>query len=345
MLMICFFENFPSERAFASRCADSLSLRALRKNGLHKGRHLGVDSSVIEANASLREFVHRNTGEQYWEYVKRLAAEVGINPDDIKAVRRFDRKRKGRKASHEDWVNPHASKRCKEKRNGTVRQVPSKAKRAVKSKSGKVLLRKRGQHIERSFAHVLNLVGMRRATMRGTLNLTKHHLAAVLVYELSRLMRYLTGNGKPKQWLAAAGEEFFCLVTGMWRRLSAIRGEMCWNCSPNFSISLILCEMLLWCETTVFNRLLVLSVKMASRSMLCQLIPKGSHDYEKNNISVNSCWFQYCYQSSGNGLGIYNRAFRFSCCVPSVGMEGTCKIQRRGIGRKESGSKVDMGAP
>jgi transposase len=120
MLMIGFFENLPSERAIASRCADSLSLRAflgyeldeatpdhsslskirtrlgpemfqaafelvlqgLYEHGLLKGRDLGIDSSIIEANASLRELQHRNTEEAYWEYVKRLAAEEGIDPDD-----------------------------------------------------------------------------------------------------------------------------------------------------------------------------------------------------------------------------------------------------------------------
>ena len=145
MLMIGFFENLPSERSIASRCADSLSLRAflgyqidqdtpdhsslsvirnrlgeeiyqsalelvltgLRDHGLLKGRHLGIDSSVIEANASLRELVHRNTEEQYWDYVKRLAADAGIDPDDTKAVRQFDRKREGRSTSNKEWVNPH----------------------------------------------------------------------------------------------------------------------------------------------------------------------------------------------------------------------------------------------
>jgi len=145
MLMIGFFENLPSERAIANRCADSLSLRAflgygfdedtpdhsslsairnrldldqfrcghevvlagLRKAGLLKGRHLGIDSSVMEANASLRELQNRNTSEGYHDYVKKLAAESGIDPKDTKAVRRFDKKRKGRKTSNEEWVNPH----------------------------------------------------------------------------------------------------------------------------------------------------------------------------------------------------------------------------------------------
>ena len=297
-------------------------LRALRGHGLLKGRHLGIDSSVIEANASLRELVHRNTEEQYWEYVKRLAAEAGIDPDDTKAVRRFDKKRTGRKTSNEDWVNPHdpdakagmtkhgacdmiykpehtvdlesgaivaatvrlgnegdtqelagrvlfagqtlsrvcedpkqtkvlrsltadegyfaveeicglqgegirtiigdphATQRRKEKQDSTVKRVLSGAKRAVKSKSGKALLRKRGEHIERSFAHVLDQGGMRRATLRGKMNLTKRHLAAVLVYDLSLLMRHLTGHGTPKQWLAAAEEAILCLMAMIRRWLT-----------------------------------------------------------------------------------------------------------------------------
>jgi transposase len=145
MLMIGFFGNLPSERAIASRCADLLLLRAflgyvldqatpghsslsvirgrlgtaiyqaalglvlcgLREHGLLKRRHLGIDSSVIEANASMRELFHRNTEEQYLDYVKRLAAEAGIDPDDTKAVRRFDKKREGRTTSNREWVNPH----------------------------------------------------------------------------------------------------------------------------------------------------------------------------------------------------------------------------------------------
>lgn len=378
MLMIGFFENLPSERAIASRCADSLSLRAflgygleeetpdhsslsvirtrlgpevfqsalelvlraLHDHGLLKGRHLGIDSSVIEANASLRELVHRNTEEQYWQYVKRLAAEAGIDPEDTKAVRRFDKKRTGRKTSNEDWVNPHdpdakvgmtkhgacdmiykpehtadlesgaivaATVRCgnegdtqqlaqrvlaagetlarvcgdpkqtrvlrsltadegyfgveeicglqgegirtiigdphaalrrKDKQDGTVRQVLSKAKRAVKSKSGKALLRKRGQHIERSFAHVLDQGGMRRATLRGTLDLTKRHLAAVLVYDLSLLMRHLTGHGTPKQWLAAAGKAVLSLLPKIWNRQAAGIGGRGRVVMPNCPIRL-----------------------------------------------------------------------------------------------------------
>src|SRR3974390_111488 len=144
MIMVGFFEDLPSERAIAARCADSMSIRAflkyelhertpdhssctvirqrlgleiyeriftltlqaLREHGLLRGKNLGIDASVIEANASLRALVNRNTEEQYWDYVKRLAAQEGIDPDDTAAVRKFDRNRPG-KGSNAEWVNPH----------------------------------------------------------------------------------------------------------------------------------------------------------------------------------------------------------------------------------------------
>ena len=83
-----------------------LILSALNQHGLLKGRNLGIDASVIEANAALRSLVNRNTAEAYWKYVQRLARENGIDPKDADAVRRFDRKRP-KKMSNEEWVNPY----------------------------------------------------------------------------------------------------------------------------------------------------------------------------------------------------------------------------------------------
>lgn len=356
MIMVGFFEDLPSERAIAARCADSMAIRAflhyelneqtpdhssftvirqrlglelyerifnltlaaLREHGLLRGKHLGIDSSVIEANASLRALVHRNTEEQYWDYVKRLAAEKGIDPDDAAAVRKFDRHRPG-KGSNQEWVNPHdpdakigrtkhgatdmiykpeavvdldtgaivqaqvhtgdqadhkematrvleaqqninqaagekldtltvnsvtsdkgyyAVNELHELQQEAIRTViadpidnrrldklaPAQkravraARRSVKSQSGKELLRRRGMHIERSFAHILDCGGMRRTTLRGWENLNKRFKLAAAFYNLSQLMRKLFGVGTPKQ-LAASGRllflQFTCLLASI----------------------------------------------------------------------------------------------------------------------------------
>jgi len=64
---------------------------------------------------------------------------------------------------------------------------------------GKELLRRRGMHIERSFAHILDSGWMRRVTLRGQVNLDKRYKIAAATYNLSQLMRNLFGIGTSKQ--------------------------------------------------------------------------------------------------------------------------------------------------
>jgi len=337
MMMVGFFEDLPSERAIAARCADSIAIRqflhyelteatpdhsslsiirqrldgpiyeqiftlvlsALQEHGLLRGKNVGIDSSVMEANASLRGLVNRNTGEAYWDYVKRLAAQSGIDPADSAAVRKFDRQRP-KKMSNQEWENPDDpdakigpkkdgatdmiykpqtvvdldtgaivgaevlpgdqadnkevataileaqqninAARGQDRKEMTVetttadkgyyavgqllelqqeqiktvicdpignrrldklepdeQRAVQAAKRSTRSQYGKELLSKRGQHIERAFAHLLDCGGMRRATLRGRQNLQKRFQLAAAFYNLSQLMRKLCGVGTPKQ--------------------------------------------------------------------------------------------------------------------------------------------------
>src|SRR3970282_1558069 len=83
-----------------------LVLKALKRNRLLKGKRLGIYCSVLEANASLRTLEHRLTGDAYAEYVRKLAEAAGVDTSDPAAVRRFDKKRAGRKTSNAEWKNP-----------------------------------------------------------------------------------------------------------------------------------------------------------------------------------------------------------------------------------------------
>lgn len=337
MMMVGFFEDLSSERAIAARCADSIAIRqfihyelteatpdhsslsiirqrlagpiydqvftlvlsALQEHGLLRGKNLGIDSSIMEANASLRGLVNRNTGEAYWDYVKRLAAESGINPQDSAAVRKFDRQRP-KKMSNDEWENPDEpdakigpkkdgatdmiyrpevvadldsgaivgaevlpgnqsdhqevcphileaqvtinaardeqpevltvetatadkgyfevtqvvalqqeriktvicdpiGNRRMDKLDEAGRQAVKAAHRSAQSNYGKDLLSRRGMHLERAFAHILDCGGMRRATLRGRQNLNKRFKLAAAFYNLSQLMRKLFGMGTPRQ--------------------------------------------------------------------------------------------------------------------------------------------------
>ena len=60
-------------------------------------------------------------------------------------------------------------------------------------------MRKRGEIVERSFAHVLERGGMRRTWLRGRKNVHKRYLVHVAGYNLGILMRALFGAGTPRE--------------------------------------------------------------------------------------------------------------------------------------------------
>jgi transposase len=143
MHLVGFFEGIESERGLEWRFADSLSLRQflglsltqrvpdhstlsrtrqrlplevhqavfalilgiVETKGLLKGRVLGVDSTYLRADASMKAIVRRDTKESYLEFVTRLAEEAGVPNPTAEDARRLDRKRKGKKTSNREWVS------------------------------------------------------------------------------------------------------------------------------------------------------------------------------------------------------------------------------------------------
>jgi transposase len=73
-------------------------------------------------------------------------------------------------------------------------------RRRVNGTYGKRLLRKRGELIERSFAHCYDTGGMRRTHLRGHQNILKRLLIHVGAFNLSLIFRSLLGSGTPREW-------------------------------------------------------------------------------------------------------------------------------------------------
>jgi len=80
----------------------------------------------------------------------------------------------------------------------------------LRSGVGKEAMRKRGEMVERSFAHVLERGGMRRTWLRGRENVHRRYLVHVAGYNLGVLMRALFGVGTPRE--AAAARNAFVIV-------------------------------------------------------------------------------------------------------------------------------------
>ncbi|WP_327195197.1 transposase [Sphingomonas sp. LH128] len=83
----------------------------------------------------------------------------------------------------------------------------------LKSAVGRRAMRKRGEMVERSFAHVLDRGGMRRAWLRGRENLHKRYLIHVAGFNLGILMRALFGCGTPREAANVAPVALFVFQT------------------------------------------------------------------------------------------------------------------------------------
>ena len=87
--------------------AFELVLAIAHKRGLLKGKTIGVDATTLEANAAMKSLVRKDSGEDWRAYVVRLMKEEGVIEKDAEPsdeeVQRFDRKRKGKKASNAEW--------------------------------------------------------------------------------------------------------------------------------------------------------------------------------------------------------------------------------------------------
>ena len=81
----------------------------------------------------------------------------------------------------------------------TAREAVYANRARLKSGIGRKAMRRRGEMVERSFAHVLDRGGMRRAWLRGRENVHKRYLIHVAGFNLGILMRALLGCGTPRE--------------------------------------------------------------------------------------------------------------------------------------------------
>ena len=93
---------------------------------------------------------------------------------------------------------PDRGSRCWEDKAWDQRLVYANRRR-VRGKHGRQLLQKRGELLERSFAHMYETGGMRRLHLRGHKNILKRLLVQAAGFNLGLVMRKRFGVGKPRQ--------------------------------------------------------------------------------------------------------------------------------------------------
>ena len=129
------------EEVFAEVFEFVLSIAHAKK--LLSGQTVGVDSTTLEANAAMRSIVRRDTGEDWKDYVTRLMHEEGVidggHEPTAEEVRRFDKKRKDKRVSNEQWQSPtDGDARITQMKDGTT-HLAYKAEHVVDLTSDLVL--------------------------------------------------------------------------------------------------------------------------------------------------------------------------------------------------------------
>jgi transposase len=94
-------------------------------------------------------------------------------------------------------VEPDRGRRCWTKAPEAQASVYGNRRR-VSGDRGRRLLRRRGQFVERSFAHLYDTGGMRRTHLRGHANILKRLLVHAGAFNLGLLMRKACGRGTPR---------------------------------------------------------------------------------------------------------------------------------------------------
>ncbi len=86
-----------------------------------------------------------------------------------------------------------------------ARQGTYANRRRIRGKRGCELMRRRGEIVERSFAHTLESGAMRRTWLIGHRKIRKRYLVHVAAFNLGLVMRQMFGAGTPRELAASSG--------------------------------------------------------------------------------------------------------------------------------------------
>ena len=178
---------------------DTGAIVAVTLQAADQGDTTTLDETLCEAGEQVAEQIRREAESRpqdqpkvHWQGIEELVTDKGYHSSAVVqrmksyAVRSYipEKKPKGRR----DWRGQRAEQ-----------QAVYENRRRVRGEYGKSLLRRRGELIERSFAHCYETGGMRRCHLRGRENILKRQLVHVGAFNLSLILRKLLGAGTPRE--------------------------------------------------------------------------------------------------------------------------------------------------
>jgi len=179
-----------------------------------------VEATVIEAGAAVAELIAEKTEQgQYVVHpggVEEVVADKGYHSNEV-AV-----------GLAELEVRTYIAEPERGARNWEGKQAEQQAvyanRRRIRGEYGKGMQRRRGEKIERNFAHQFDTGGMDRLWVRGRENVHKKLLLQAAACNLALLLRSIYGAGKPK----AAHDQLQTAIFAILAILKAVEAV----CSP-----------------------------------------------------------------------------------------------------------------
>jgi len=176
---------------------DSGAVLAVTLQAADKGDTATLYQTLIEAGMAVAELLVRQAGSHTGamkvniDGIEELVTDKGYLSDAVlKRVRGYGLR---------SYIPEKRQKGKRRWQGKAEQQVAYGNRRRVQGNYGKRLLKRRGELVERSFAHCYETGGMRRCHLRGRENILKRQLAHVSGFNLSLVMRQLLGAGTPRE--------------------------------------------------------------------------------------------------------------------------------------------------
>src|SRR5271157_3814098 len=193
---------------------DTGAVVAVTLPGADQGDTTTLDETLCEAGMAVAELVGREAelrpGDEPKVKVKGYHSGAVVQRVKSYEVRSYipEKQQKGQR----DWHG-----------KAEEQKAVYENRRRVRGQYGKSLLRRRGELVERSFAHCYETGGMRRCHLRGRDNILKRQLVHVGAFNLSLILRQLLGAGTPRELRNRLGQLVLSLLLLLWRGKSQPR--------------------------------------------------------------------------------------------------------------------------
>jgi transposase len=153
-----------------------------------------IYETIVEATEQLREVADdpKTAGQICSQWMQEVVSDKGYHSNQVlvdlaeMSLRTYtsEPRRRGRRV----WKDKRAE-----------REAVYANRRRIRGQRGKRLRRRRGELVERTFAHAYETGGMRRTHLRGRANILKRLLIHIGGFNLGLVMRRLFGIGKPRR--------------------------------------------------------------------------------------------------------------------------------------------------